>query len=158
MTWTCGQCADEGHAALLDHRVIACPVRPRNLMLRDQQCGYELKDLGAEHAQALCRLDALERLIAARGSDMQPHAFARGAFPDLKGIVGGLRPDLGALLAEARDALAKTAWAAVQAGVPVDELWPEHNGLGARISEALVARGNRRAPRGADETSVKLDT
>lgn len=36
-----------------------------------------------------------------------------------------------------RDALAKLAVAAVSAGVPVDELWPEHRGIGVRINEAF---------------------
>lgn len=146
MNLTCGQCADEGHAVLVgaDNDLVVCPVSPEWLFFRGQECGHSVADLQIERTQAMRRVATLDRLIWTRsGSNMQGHADHRGAFPELKGILDWqeARPDLSALLAEARDALAKLALAAVNAGVPVDELWPEHNGIGVRINKALAVVG-----------------
>jgi hypothetical protein len=144
MTRTCGQCADEGHAAIVgaDNDLVVCPVSSERLFFRGQECGYSVADLQLEHERAARRVETLDRLIrAARGSNMQAHASARDAFPELRGILERQKAstDLAMLLTEARDALATLALAAVQVGVPVDELG--FNGIGVRINEALAVAG-----------------
>lgn len=55
---------------------------------------------------------------------------------------------LATVLAEARACLAKVLYAALEAGVPVDDLWQEHNGIGVRINEALQSRADEAMERG----------
>lgn len=46
-------------------------------------------------------------------------------------------PKMLRMLREAREALAKISWAAISAGVKVDEQFPEFTGIGVRLNEVI---------------------